>query len=368
MTTPIVPVISRRRERVAPISRRRILVWIAYLGLALGLVYAGVTIAGGVSDATDKIRHLNPWWIVPGIACVAVRFLLLGLQLRLLRGTSATPELRLGTGIASIAFGLGAVMPAAPAEGFALSNVELSRRGMSTRGAWLMLAASQWMQFWALVVVFSVDRIAAAAAGEVRRRQPTRIAISSLILLAVVTGAFWIVRRPGFGRRISGLGRFLPNERRKSRSQRETDGDALHADIQTTLGSSRRRLAVIVVSASCIVADAAVLWSVLHSVGANVAFEIAVIAYVAATVIAWVPFIPNGLGLTEIAIPALLHHFHVPLATGLAAILLWRVVAQGVPALAGLTAWLFYKRSARPRNSPPAASASPPALPVETAP
>jgi uncharacterized protein (TIRG00374 family) len=75
--------------------------------------------------------------------------------------------------------------------------------------------------------------------------------------------------------------------------------------------------------------------------------------YVAATVVAWVPFVPNGLGLTEIAVPALLHHFHVPLSTGLAAVLLWRVVAQGIPALAGLTAWLSYKSSASAANHQP---------------
>lgn len=52
----------------SPLRRHRTLIRLAYLGGGVGLVYAGITLAGGVSDAADQIRHLSPWWIVPGAA------------------------------------------------------------------------------------------------------------------------------------------------------------------------------------------------------------------------------------------------------------------------------------------------------------
>ena len=96
-----------------------------------------------------------------------------------------------------------------------------------------------------------------------------------------------------------------------------------HEAIQGSLGDRRNRIATGTLTLAGLVADAAVFWCMLLAVRADVTFEIAVLAYVAATAVAWVPFVPDGYVLTEVVIPALLHHFGVPYTTGLAAVLLW---------------------------------------------
>jgi|GEM_PF-1735613 conserved hypothetical protein len=345
VTTSTAPTLEPSSGLEPPTRRTRRLTALAYVGLVLALVYAGATMAGGVSDAFDQIRHVSLWWVAPA---VALRFLLLGAQLRRLRGPWATSSWHLGTPIALIAFGLGAVMPAAPAEGFTLAVVELRRRSMPARAVWLMLATSQWMQFWALVIVFAVDRVVVAAAGQIHHRHPARMVLGSVVLLALCAGAFWIIRRPSTGRRLSALTRVLSKQRKKSSGERAADAAILHGEIGHTLGSRRNRLAVTAVSVGATVADAAAIFFMLRSVHADITFEIAIIVYVAAMVVAWVPLLPSGIGLTEVAIPALLHHFGVPLATGLAAVLLWRAVALALPALAGLTAWLTVKAAPLP--------------------
>ncbi len=357
MTIPAQPTVEPSPVIPAETPHRRLLITVLYIGLGLGLLYAGTVVVGGVSDAIDQIRHLDAWWLAPGLGAVGLRFVLLGVQLRRLRGEGQVPNTRLAVGVAFLAFGLGAQLPAAPAEGFVLSTNELHRRGMASRSAWLMLAASQWLQFWTLIAVFGADRIIVASSGELRHRDPVGIGISSVVLFASCAAAFWVVRRPGFVRRLTAVSRLLPKQRHKTHAELEADGGVLHEAIEDALGNRRNRFAAITLTGASLVADAFVFWCMLIAVRADVSFEVAVLAYVAATAVAWVPFIPNGYGLTEVAIPALLHHFGVPYATGLAAVLLWRVVAQGVPAVCGFGVWITVNRAAR--STPVAPSCAP---------
>lgn len=350
----MIPDIGSAREVGSPLGRgpkrarwRQAL----YIALAVAFVYAGVSVAGGVSDAFDKMRHVSLWWFVPAIAAVGLRFVFLGAQLRYLRGAAHVPGIRLGITVALVAFGLGGLMPASPAEGFTLSSVALRQRGMTQRQAWLMLVSSQWAQFWALITVFALDRVAVAATGEIHRRHPWRIVMVSIALLAISAGASWVIRRPGSARRISTLGRWIPGQQRhQSELQRAEAATTLHAEIRLALGNRRNRLRVSVLSALCWVADALALWCMLAAVGARVSIEVAVIAYVVATVVAWAPFVPSGIGLAELAVPALLYRFHVPTVTGLAAVLLWRGVSLVLPAIAGAVAWLSLRAPTRPRT------------------
>ncbi len=323
---------------------------ILYLALAAALVYAGVSAAGGFSDAFDHLHHISTWWLVPAAAAVTIRFGLLGMQLRFLRGDAAAPSVGVGIGVGLIAFGLGGLMPASPAEGFTLASGVLHRRGMSRRQAWLMLVSSQWVQFWALIVVFAIDRLVATAVGEVHHRHPWRTVATSAILLAVTAAAAWLVRRPSTARRLAGLTRWLPNQKRKSAVERAEDAVALHAEIRQTMGNRSNRFLVTFVSALCWIADAAVLWCMLAAVHAKISFELAIIGYVAAIVVSWVPLLPSGIGLVELAVPALLHHFHVPTAAGLAAVLLWRGVSLVAPAIAGFGCLVALRSGNQPGN------------------
>jgi uncharacterized protein (TIRG00374 family) len=328
------PMASREKVSLRRARWRRFM----FVVLVVAGFYAAVTAAGDLTDAYGLLQHISIWWLGFAVVAVGFRFVVLGAQLSRLRGTAEVPGKRLGIGIALVAFGLGDLMPASPAEGFALSSAALRRRGMTPRQAWLMLASSQWVQFWALIMVFAVDRVVVAVSGELHRHHPWHVLVGSAILLAITAIAARMMRSPTTARRLSVLTRWLPSQHDKSAAQRSDDAVALHRDFHHTLGSPRNRLAVATLAALCLLADATVLWCMLAAVHARVSFEIAIIAYVVAEIATWVPLLPNGIGLTEIAVPALLHHFQVPIATGLAAVLLWRAMSL-LPATAGVGVW-----------------------------
>jgi uncharacterized protein (TIRG00374 family) len=81
------------------------------------------------------------------------------------------------------------------------------------------------------------------------------------------------------------------------------------------------------------------LWVALHAAHAHVSFGLVVLAYVAGTAASWVPLLPGGLGAVEAVVPAVLHHFGVPLTTALAGALLWRGLSLFLPTLAGAFAY-----------------------------
>jgi uncharacterized protein (TIRG00374 family) len=80
-----------------------------------------------------------------------------------------------------------------------------------------------------------------------------------------------------------------------------------------------------------------------------VSFEVAVLAYTIAIFATFAP-VPGGIGVVELIVPAMLHHFGVAKSTGLAAVLVWRGVSMFLPALAGLIAYTALRLS-RPKRS-----------------
>ncbi|MDQ1458626.1 MAG: Lysylphosphatidylglycerol synthase region [Actinomycetota bacterium] len=323
-----------------------------YAVLVIAGLSAAATAAGDFSDAYDLLRHISVRWLGLAIVVVSFRFVFLGAQLRRLRGTAEVPDRRLGIGIALVAFGLGDLMPASPAEGFALSSAALRRRGMTPRQIWLMLGTSQWVQFWALIMVFAADRVVVAANGELHRHHAWLVVIGSALAFAITAIASRLMRSPATARRLSVLTSWLPSQHEKTAAQRADTAVALQRDFRQNLGTRRNRVVVTALAALSLLADATALWCMLTAVHAGVSFEIAIMALVVAEVAAWVPLLPSGIGLTEIAVPALLHHFQVPIATGLAAVLLWRAVSLLLPAAAGLGVWATLRSRSRLTRQP----------------
>ena len=95
---------------------------------------------------------------------------------------------------------------------------------------------------------------------------------------------------------------------------------------------NRVRLAL--VSAVAVLADAATLWATCHAAGFHIHPEIALLARTVGTVASWIPLLPSGLGVVEVAIPAILHRFGAPLDDALAATLVYRAAGTLLPALA----------------------------------
>ena len=63
-----------------------------------------------------------------------------------------------------------------------------------------------------------------------------------------------------------------------------------------------------------------------------------------ATLVSWVPRLPGGVGAVEAALPAVLHHFGVPLVAGLAGTLPWRGASLIAPAVVGPFGYLSLER------------------------
>jgi len=300
------------------------------------LVYAAVVAAGGLSDAYEQLRTADGWWMFPAVVAISLRYVFLGMQLRRLRGEADIDSTRVTVGVALVTFGLGGVLPASPAEGIALSVVELRRRGIPARQSGLMLAASQWVQFWSLIVVFAVDRVLVAALNQIRGLHTGWATATSVLLLAIVVAAIVMTRRESVFRRLALATKWVPGQRRKSRDELMAEGVTIQHELVTSFGPVPNRLAVGLLTLSAIVLDATVMWCALAATYGPITFEVVVLAYTVAMVVTWVPLLPSGLGLVEFVVPLVLHRFGVPVATGLAGVLLWRAVSLFLPALAGL--------------------------------
>ena len=159
------------------------------------------------------------------------------------------------------------------------------------------------------------------------------------MLTALTVVVVTLVRRPVVSKLVADAMWLLPHRRKMTRDEMRAAGVGEQARLdcapRAAVSSSRDPLS----STIWWIADAGGLWIALHAAHAHAGFGLVVLAYVAGTVASWVPLLPGGLGAVEIAIPAVLHHFGVPLTAALAGTLLWRGLSLFLPALGGALAY-----------------------------
>ena len=316
----------------SPRSRLRYVLALVVAGL---LVYAVVVASGGLRDAIHQLRNASLGWIAPALVLECVAYAAAGWLLYLLRGDNH----RLGWGttvrVALVMWGLGSLLPAAPTEGIALSVSELGRRGVGRQRAVTMLLVAGWFQFWALVITAAVASAVVDAVGHPDPDDATRLLVVAAVLTVVTLIVVSLERRPVIGKLVADAMWLLPHRRKRTRDELRAAGIGEQARLIALLGRPPRRAAIAVASTVWWIADAGGLWIALHAAHADADFGLVVLAYVAGTVASWVPLLPGGLGAVEIAVPAVLHHFGVPLSVGLAGTLLWRGLSLFLPAAAG---------------------------------
>jgi uncharacterized membrane protein YbhN (UPF0104 family) len=303
------------------------------------LVYAVVVASGGLTDAAHQLRRASWGWLAPALVLEMGSYALIGLMLYMLQGDNGLLDWLTTVRVALVVWGMGSLLPASPAEGIVISVAELRRRGVDRQHALTMLLLTGWFQFWALVLTAALAAALVGAAGHTNPVDGTRLVIAAAVLSAVAVTVASLARRPITGKLVADAIWWLPHHRKMTRDELRAAGADAHHRLVSLLGKPIRRIGLGLTGAGTWITDAACLWTALHAAHAHVRFSVVVLAYVAGTLASWVPLLPGGLGAVEVAVPAVLHHFGVPLSVALAGTLLWRGLSLFLPAIGGTVAY-----------------------------
>jgi uncharacterized protein (TIRG00374 family) len=134
-------------------------------------------------------------------------------------------------------------------------------------------------------------------------------------------------RIPGRHSKVSGLDRRLLRQR---------------DEIRATLGRDRTR--AVVLTAGRLGCDYACLLAALRATGSDPRPSLVLLAYAATGIIALVPITPGGLGIVEASLSGLLVLAGVPGGKAFVATLVYRLASYWLPLLAGLAAYLLFRR------------------------
>jgi uncharacterized membrane protein YbhN (UPF0104 family) len=120
-------------------------------------------------------------------------------------------------------------------------------------------------------------------------------------------------------------------------------------EIRSTLGRDWRR--AIVLTAGRLGFDYGCLLATLRATGSSPRPSLVLLAYAAAGILALVPITPGGLGIVEASLSGLLVLAGVPGSKAFVATLAYRLASYWLPLLAGLVAYLLFRRRYRPLSS-----------------
>ena len=325
-------------------------------GVVLVLVvsaYALFAIADELDGAADALSDASPGWLAAAAAVEALCYVCIALLMTRLLGPATTLGRSVMFRVSLVTFGLGSVLPAAPAPGFAMATVELRRRGVSVSR---ISQALMWHS-WFNVRAFLTLAVLTGAVALLRGRIPVFAQGAVIGAVLFTAGALVVlsiaVTNRQVGERVAALAGRLPW--RGSRPDDVAARVAWHGSAIASLGTSRNRNIMGALALGSWVADALCLRFALIAVGVHRNMSIILIAYVISTLVALVPLLPGGLGLVEAAVPSVLHYYGVPLDAALAGTLAWRALALILPALAGLLAltWLRMPVSGARATAPP---------------
>ncbi len=295
-----------------------------------------VSTAGGVGDALDAVGRMRGGFVVLALGFAVVRLVLFGLQLRWLGRRTGEMSLMAALGLSLVVFGFGAVTPAAPAEGMAIASRELRRRGRTKRQARLTVGFSEWFAQRTFYAVAALDLLLVIALGHLSFADSWPFIAVAVVVIVAITGTAIVARRPTSAEWMFGVLAAIRIRRPQPEPEaRRQAAGAWHAEAMAVVGPPMNRVRLALISAAAVLADAATLWATCHAAGFHIHPELALLARTVGTVASWIPLLPSGLGVVEVAIPAILHRFGAPLDDALAATLVYRAAGTLLPALAG---------------------------------
>lgn len=328
---------SIARGIVRPLMTRR-----AIVRLATGVVVAVVVliaiarVSNDIPGALEVLSDASLPWILVAIGVQSLCYVLLAFQISGLLG--ATVGRFLPFRIALVVYGLGTVLPGAPAPGMMIAATELTRRGVEAGRTTLAFFLSAWLNVRSFLILAVLTAFTAVLRGRIPQGSRGAVLAGAVFVVAALALAEAVVKRPGIADRI---GRFLEavNWRGSGAGARES-AVRLHAATLETVANGRNGFVIAWATMGSRLADVICLRLSLIAVGIHVSMGIVLIAYVISTIVSIVPFLPGGLGIVEATVPGVLHHYGVSIDAAVAGTVAWRGVTLLLPAIAGLVSYL----------------------------
>ena len=350
---PDLPEVPDRAQPVNEAKRHGVVAVLRFVLpvlVGVGVIFVGFASAGGVREAAGLIRHVRVRWLWLAAACEVGQFAALTMHVSYLAGPKTNTR-RVGPArTALVVFGLGAVLPAAPAEGLAMAGTAMNRRGLARRRTVLVLGLSQWFSNAALYLVAAVSALVFVSLSGLSFGDDWVVVLAAAATVAFLAAATFLATRSGTAEWVAvGWARLRWwRKPRPSHAESRNRGAAWHAAAAHVVSGPR---GVVVLGATAVaawVADAMCLHVALLAFGVHVSLVVLLFAYSVGTLAAAIPFLPAGIGAVETAIPAVLALARVPAHTSLAAIVIYRAFSTILPAVAGLIAWVGLRLETAP--------------------
>jgi uncharacterized membrane protein YbhN (UPF0104 family) len=198
------------------------------IGVSAVIVVAGL--AGDAGSMIHALESVDPVMVAVALLCEMASFAFLGLHLRLLGGPPANVRRLAPFRLALVVFGLGAVMPAAPAEGLVMAGRALRHRRLARRRTLLVLGVSQFFGTAGLYVLAAIDAVAVVALSDDRPLSARWLLLGGAVGAFVVVGVLaGILTRRRFAESVGQLaGRIRHPRLPAPRDERRARGLAWH--------------------------------------------------------------------------------------------------------------------------------------------
>jgi uncharacterized protein (TIRG00374 family) len=323
-----------RRGRLARVAR-----WALPVVTAAALAAVVVTSGARIGAAVAALAHMQPRWAALAVAAEAASYLALSLMVRLLAGPLPNARRAAPLRLSLVLFGLGPVLPAAPAEGLMIAGSALRSRRLDPRRIAVLLGFSQWFVSRSLFTVAAIDAVVAVALGDVSGAYETGVIGAAALTGVILVATTWlslrrrvVVRVASAALRVRYLRRCPPAAERRAR------GAAWHRILVYVAGSRSQRTALAVTASAAWVCDGLCMGLALGGMGVHLQLDQLLLAYSVGTVAASLPLLPGGIGVVETVTPLVLVHYGVHLPQALAGVLVYRCVSTFLPALLGAAA------------------------------
>lgn len=303
--------------------------------VALCLLAGVASFAGQLPGALAALSAADPSLLALAAGAEVLSYTLIATTFGRLTGPGKRVSGWLAGRTAIVAYGLGNILPGSPAPGITLAMMDLRRRGMAARHRNLAMAWTAWFLVSGFLGIAGAAAVLAAARGHIPEQHEAVVLGVASFVLAMVVVTTLLAAHP----RPLEWGAMFVGRSRWGGAVADDDvrmtGQHWHSDAMQALGGFWNRQGVAAAAAASWLADAVCLAIALRAVGVTVDFDIILLGYVAAILASAIPFLPGGAGAVEAALPAVLHHYGVPLEAGIAGTLAWRAMALLLPAAVG---------------------------------